>query len=73
MGKLTLRLPDDKYHRLKELSQRRHTSINRLIDEMVTLALAEADAETRFLLRAGRGRGHAARGLELLEKAQTPS
>ena len=48
MSALTIRLPDDKYRRLKELSQRRHTSVNRLIDEMATLMLAEFDAETRF-------------------------
>ncbi len=71
MSALTVRLPDDKYLRLKELSRRRHTSVNRLIDEMTTLLLAESDAETRFLLRAERGQGQAARGLELLEKAKT--
>ena len=71
MSALTIRLPDDKYRRLKELSHRRHTSVNRLIDEMATLMLAEFDAETRFQLRAERGRGKAARGIALLEKAKT--
>ena len=71
MSALTIRLPDDKYRRLKELSQRRHTSVNRLIDEMAPLMLAEFDAETRFQLRAERGRGKAARGIALLEKAKT--
>lgn len=70
MSALTIRLPDDKYQRLKELSRRRHTSVNRLIDEMTTLMLAEFDAETRFLLRAERGQDKAARGIELLEKAK---
>lgn len=70
MSALTIRLPDDKYRRLKELSQRRQASVNRLIDEMTTLMLAEFDAETRFLLRAERGQGKEARGLELLEKAK---
>jgi predicted transcriptional regulator len=70
MTALTIRLPDDKYQRLKELSRRRHTSVNRLIDEMTTLMLAELDAETRFRIRAGRGRGKTARGLALLEKAK---
>ncbi len=69
MSALTIRLPDDKHERLRELSRRRGTSLNRLIDEMTTLMLAEFDAETRFLLRAERGRGRAARGLELLHKA----
>lgn len=70
MSALTIRLPDDKYRRLKELSIRRHTSVNRLIDEMTTLMLAEYDAETRFLLRAERGENQVERGIELLEKAK---
>ena len=69
MSALTIRLPDDKYRRLKELSKRRGTSVNRLIDEMATLMLAEFDAETRFALRAERGRGRSERGTELLFKA----
>lgn len=44
MSALTIRMPDDKYLRLKALSQRRHTSVNQRIDEMATLLLAEADA-----------------------------
>lgn len=70
MSALTIRLPDDKYQRLKELSQRRHTSVNRLIDEMTTLMLAEFDAETRFQLRSERGQNKSTRGLEMLEKAK---
>jgi len=67
---LTVRLPDDKHQRLKELAKRRHTSLNRLIDEMTTQMLAEFDAEPRYLLRAKRGKGKAARGLEILAKAK---
>jgi predicted transcriptional regulator len=70
MSALTIRLPDDKYERLKEIARRRNTSVNRLIDEMATLMLAEFDAETRFLLRADRGRDKVARGLVLLEAAR---
>ncbi len=69
MTALTVRLPDEKYRRLKALAQSRGTPLNRLIDEMATLMLAEFDAETRFKLRANRGADHAGRGLELLEKA----
>jgi len=69
MSALTIRLPNDKHRRLKELSKRRGTSLNRLIDEMTTLMLAEFDAETRFALRAARGKGRVVRGLELLRKA----
>ena len=70
MSALTLRLPDEKYKRLKELSKKRGTSVNRLLDEMTTLMIAEFDAETRFLLRARRGRGKVERGLALLAKAR---
>lgn len=70
MSALTVRLPDDKHERLKALSKRRGTSVNRLIDEMATLLLAEFDAEARFALRAERGSGKAQRGVELLRKAR---
>lgn len=47
----------------------RRTSVNQLFDEVATQMLTEFDTETRFLLRAERGRGQAARGLALLDKA----
>jgi predicted transcriptional regulator len=52
MSALTLRLTDDKHQRLKELAHMRGQSINRLLDEVTTLMLAEFDAETRFKTRA---------------------
>ena len=69
MSALTLRLPDDKHERLRALAQSRGTSVNRLLDEVTTLLLAEFDAETRFRLRTQRGAGKAERGLALLDKA----
>lgn len=69
MSALTLRLPDDKHARLRALAQSRGTSVNRLLDEVTTLLLAEYDAEIRFRLRAGRGAGKTERGLALLDKA----
>jgi hypothetical protein len=69
MSALTLRLPDDKHERLRALAQSRGTSVNRLLDEVTTLLLAEFDAETRFRLRAQRGAGKTERGLALLDKA----
>lgn len=70
MSALTIRLPDEKYERLKQLSKRRGTSVNRLIDEMATVLLVESDAEARFQLRAERGQGKAAQGIALLRKAR---
>lgn len=69
MSALTVRLPDEKHLRLKALAKDRGTSVNRLIEEMATVMLAEFDAETRFRVRAGRGSGRSAEGLRLLEKA----
>lgn len=71
MSALTIRMSDEKYQRLKALSKRRRTSVNQLIDQMATLLLAEADAETHFLLRVGRGQGQQERGLALLAKARS--
>jgi len=51
------------------LAQSRGTSVNRLLDEVTTLLLAEFDAETRFRLRAQRGASKPERGLDLLDKA----
>jgi len=69
MSALTLRLPNDKHERLRALAQSRGTSVNRLLDEVTTLLLAEFDAETRFRLCAERGAGRSERGLALLDKA----
>ena len=69
MAALTVRLPDDKHRRLKALAASRGTPLNRLIDEMTTVMLADLDAETRFRLRTSQGAGREAEGLALLDKA----
>ncbi len=66
MGTLTLRLPDDKHARLKTLAQSRGISLNKLIEEFSTQAIAESDAYTRF--QAAAARGDATRGLATLDK-----
>jgi hypothetical protein len=45
---LTLRLPDDTYRRLKQLAASRGVSLNKLMEELGTVAFAAYDAETRF-------------------------
>ena len=55
MSTLTIRLPDDKHLRLKALADSRKISMNRLVDELATVALANFDARTRFEARASRG------------------
>ena len=66
MATLTIRIPDDKHNRLKALAQHRHISINKLVEELSTQALAEFDSEVRFRTLAAKG--DASRGLELLDK-----
>ena len=48
----------------------RGTTLNRLIDEMTTLVMAEYDTETRFQLRAAQGAERQTHGLPILAKAQ---
>ena len=48
MATLTIRLPDDKHERLKAFAQSRGISVNKLVAELSTIALAEFDAFTRF-------------------------
>lgn len=55
MGTLTIRLPDDKHDRLRELARHRQVSMNKLFEDLSTTVLAEFDAETRFRARAARG------------------
>jgi hypothetical protein len=73
MRALTLGLPDDKHQRLRALAKSRGTTVNRRMDEMTTLMLAEFDAETHFRLRAMRGADNVERGLALLDKVATES
>ena len=69
MGTLTVRLPDDKHERLKALASRRKISINKLMEELSTQALAEFDSEVRF--RALASSGNIMKGLQLLDKLDT--
>ena len=52
MATMTIRLPDAKHAPLKQLAERQGVSLNRLIEEWSSMALAQFDAETRFRLRA---------------------
>ncbi|MEO8500208.1 MAG: toxin-antitoxin system HicB family antitoxin [Vicinamibacteria bacterium] len=65
MSTLTIRLPEDKHDRLRALAQRRKISVNRLVDELATVALANHDAHSRFMALGKRGQ--ARRAIKLLE------
>ena len=69
MATMTIRLPDDKHERLKQLAEHRGLSLNKLIEEWSTVALTEFDAETRFRLLAAKGDPRKA--LCVLEKLDT--
>lgn len=68
MATLTIRMPDDKHSRLKALAHYRHVSVNKLVEELSTRALAEFDSEVRF--RALAAQGDANVGLKLLDKIE---
>jgi len=66
MATLTIRLPDDKHARLRQLAKQRKISLNKLMEELATIALTEFDVETRFRIRAARA--SSADGLRLLDR-----
>ena len=66
MATMTIRLPEAKHQRLRLLAERDGVSLNKLVDEWASVALAQFDAETRFSARASRGNPR--RGLALLDK-----
>ena len=66
MSTMTIRLPDDKHLRLKQLAKSRHLSINKLVEELATSVLSAHDAEVRF--RALALRGNPKKALALLDR-----
>lgn len=65
MSVITLRLPADKHERLRQIAKQRGISVNRLLDEVTTIALAQHDAEAQFRAAAASGSGE--RGLAILD------
>jgi hypothetical protein len=55
MPTLTIRMPEDKANRLKDLARSRGISLNKLIEEWATMGIAEFDAQASFMARAARG------------------
>ena len=66
MSTITIRMPDSKHERLKQYAKKQGISLNKLFDELATVALAQFDAKTRFTLMAAKG--DASKGMELLDK-----
>ncbi len=55
MATLTIRLPYDKHERLKQYAQSRGISVNKLMEELSTIALVEFDTHTRYKAMAAVG------------------
>lgn len=66
MSVITLRVPDDKHERLRQLAEVRGVSVNRLLDELAAVALAQHDVEAQFQELAARG--SARKALAVLDK-----
>ena len=66
MSTLTIRLPDDTHERLRSMATERGVSVNKLMEELSTVALTQYDTETRF--RAAAASGSRQRGLEILQQ-----
>lgn len=66
MSTLTIRLPDDKHARLRQLAKHRDISVNKLMEELATISIVEFDAESRF--RAMAARGSVKKGLAVLDQ-----
>jgi len=71
MATSTIRLPDDKHERLKTFAQSRGISVNKLMEALLTIALAEFDAFTRFKAIAAVGDPQV--DLQLLDKLDSLS
>ena len=68
MSTLTIRVPETKHQRLKAFARARGVSLNKLVEEWATVALAQLDAENRYRMRAARGTPE--EGLALLDKLE---
>ncbi len=66
MSTLTIRLPDEKYERLKQYAKEHKISLNKLFNDLATTVLSQYDAKTRFKIIASKG--DVKKGLELLDK-----
>lgn len=68
MSTITLRFPDDTAQRLKQLAASRRISLNKLMEELGTAAIAAHDTETRFhAMAASADRGRALAILDRLD------
>jgi len=65
MSTVTIPLPDQTHARLRQFAKHRGISVNKLMEELATISIAEFDAELRF--RTMVARGSAKEGLAMLD------
>jgi plasmid stability protein len=65
MAVLTVRMSDDRHSRLKELAASKGVSVNKTIEELITVALVKFDTHNRFKATA---RGSTVIDLEILDE-----
>jgi predicted transcriptional regulator len=66
MSTLTIHLSDEKHQRLNALARHRNISLDKLMDELSTVALTQFDLETRF--RTFAAQGSVKKGLAILDR-----
>jgi HicB family len=66
MSTMTIRIPEDRHERLRQLAKYRGISVNKLVEEFSTIGLAQFDAELRF--RSLAARGSPKRALAIIDK-----
>ncbi|MGI0120131.1 hypothetical protein [Zooshikella sp. RANM57] len=70
MATITYRTTDEKRDKLAQMAKEQDVSVNKMLDELVTIALTERDAFIRFSARASRG--DANKALEILRSKSEP-
>ncbi|NYZ69600.1 toxin-antitoxin system HicB family antitoxin [Endozoicomonas sp. SM1973] len=69
MATITYRTTDQKRDKLAQMAKEQNVSVNKVLDELVTIALTERDSYLRFSARASRG--DANKALEILQARST--
>jgi hypothetical protein len=65
MSTITLRIPNTKHERLKNLAHGKNISLNKMFEEWATVALVQQDTQASY--DSSKARGNRQRGLALLD------
>ena len=68
MSVLTIRLTEEKHERLKQLAKFRNISLNKLMDELSTIALAEFHTDNHYRYRVGAESSNREEALKILDR-----